>query len=324
MSRRWRAAVALVAALAVPACKGDRPAAPPPAQQPAAAPTQDAGVAPASGGAATGGAKAPPATRGPCTAEQVKVARAESKALFEQKAYRPAAERLATLLADCVLDNSRNADTTATLPNLDYYWVHSDLSFALHRAGDHVGCLATLAPLTTPRPPLSIYLYDLDQDKVGKAILHNEAQCRTAHEAGRADFAASPCPFKTDGQAAAALGDVCIVLGPPGGPADFEASLEAGRDISALCPSIAAFTRKASAEPVETLLEAEDGPLTDTSSCCNLTEIAMATRDGKRMIRVRGGGRDCFGGTAEIDLDAIYEWKADSLKMIEDASVVSH
>jgi hypothetical protein len=322
----WRGAVALAAALAAPACKGDKPeAAPAPAAQPAAPPpiAKDAGAPPP-----VVPAKPTPATRGPCTAAEIKTARAEARAMFDQKAFRASADRLEALMADCVLDDSTwNQDESAKLPNLDYYWIQSDLALALHRAGDHAGCLAITAPLTTPAPPLSIYLYDLEEEKVGKALLHNEELCRKAHEAGRSDFKAPPCPFKTDGQAAAALGEACLVLGASGDPVEFEKALdeEVGRDTSALCPTVSAFTRKGGAEPVETLLEARDGPLTDISDCCNITEIATAVRKGARMIRVRGGGRDCFGGTAETDLDALYEWKGDdTLEMVENASVASH
>jgi hypothetical protein len=263
--------------------------------------------------------------RGPCTAEQVKTARADSKALFDQKAYGPAADRLTELMQSCFLDN---ADDSGTQPNLDFYWVHSDLALAQHRAGDHAGCLATLAPLTTPRPPLSIYLYDLEEEKVGKALLHNEALCRDAHEATRKDFAAAPCPFKTDGQAAARLGDACLVLGPAGEYDAFQKALEEADedgpgDADGLCPPVSAFTQKPGAEPVETLLQPAEGPLTDTSSCCNLTEISTATRGGKRLVRVRGGGRDCFGGTADSDTDAIYEWTGDALELVDVTSVSS-
>ncbi|HUS63836.1 MAG TPA: hypothetical protein VMZ28_04795 [Kofleriaceae bacterium] len=318
----WRGVVVLAAALAAPACKGDdkKPAAAPPAPAPpVATPVKDAGAV-----ATPPATPAVPAgTHGPCTAEQVKTARAESKALFDQKAFQPAADRLAELLSSCSLDN---ADDSGTHPNLDFYWVHSDLALALHRAGDHAGCMGVLAPLTTPRPPLSIYLYDLEEEKVGKALLHNEELCRKAHEGTRKDFAAAPCPFKTDGQAAALLGDTCLVLGPAGDPGEFQQALDndVGRDESALCPSVSAFTQKPGAEPVETLLEPADGPLTDISNCCNLTEISTATRDGKRLVRIRGGGRDCFGGTADMDIDSIYEWTGDTLKLVDDTSVSSH
>ena len=323
MTSSWRGAVVLAAALA--ACKGDekKPAAeaPPQVTPPAAVPAKDAGALaqPAAKPAPPGG------VRGPCTPEQVKAARAESKALFDQKAYRPAADRLSELMTLCSLDN---ADESGTKPNLDFYWVHSDLAFALFKAGDAAGCLGVLAPLTTPRPPLSLYLYDLEEEKVGKAILHTEEQCRAAHESTRKDFAAAPCPFTTDGQSAALLGDACLVLGAAGEYDAFQKALEEGNtgpdDADGLCPSVSAFTKKPGAEPVETTLQPADGPLTDPSTCCNLTELSTATRDGKRLLRIKGGGRDCFGGTAEMDTDAIYEWTASTLKLVDDTSVSSH
>ena len=325
MSPGWRGVVVLAAALAAPACKGDekKPAAAPPAPAPpvTVAPAKDAGAA------VTPPTETPKPTgaRTACTPEQVKTARAESKALFDQKAYRPAADRLTELMAACSFDN---ADESGTHPNLDFYWLHSDLALALLKAGDAAGCMGVLAPLTTPRPPLSIYLYDLEEEKVGKALLHNEELCRKAHESTRKDFAAAPCPFKTDGQAAALLGDACLVLGPAGEYDAFQKALE-GDDIGpddadGLCPSVSAFTQKPGAEPLETLLTPADGPLLDPSNCCNLTELSTTTRNARRLLRIRGGGRDCFGGTADMDIDSIYEWTGTTLKLVDDTSVASH
>ena len=45
---------------------------------------------------------------------------------------------------------------------------------------------------------------------------------------------------------------------------------------------------------------------------------------GKTLIRVRGHGRDCSGGTADAASDAFYEWNGKALSSALDASVGFH
>ena len=58
--------------------------------------------------------------------------------------------------------------------------------------------------------------------------------------------------------------------------------------------------------------------------CCNLSSIAAGTVGGKMLVRVRGHGRDCNGGTADAASDAFYEWNGKALSSLLDASVGFH
>ncbi|MBC7973921.1 MAG: hypothetical protein H7138_02970 [Myxococcales bacterium] len=64
--------------------------------------------------------------------------------------------------------------------------------------------------------------------------------------------------------------------------------------------------------------------ISDSSICCNLTSIAAGTRDGKHLVRVRGDGRDCNGGTADATTDLYYEWKGTSLTTVLDRLTSTH
>ena len=80
---------------------------------------------------------------------------------------------------------------------LDFYWIHSDLSFALYRAGRFRDCLETLSQLTYPGPPDGLSANGLDDHPVAKAIAYNEGLCEAALMKRYDKLADKPCPHRT-------------------------------------------------------------------------------------------------------------------------------
>ena len=67
-----------------------------------------------------------------------------------------------------------------------------------------------------------------------------------------------------------------------------------------------------------------EGSLRDVSSCCLIDALSAGVVDGKPVVRLRGQGRDCFGGRAEFIADEVYEWRGTKLVLVSNASRAIH
>lgn len=213
---------------------------------------------------------------------------------------------------------------------VDRGWVASDLAVDYEKAGQFVECQKLLGPLTYPRSAVQ----QSGDDKLIRAISHNLDRCSKGLDAryaavktggctlplGRAiATAAAPAALVPKGASAAC---VALVRGKPaakGADDDPES-----RDVA--CPRVVLASKGAKADLDYQDLSGSDpgGALGDDSVCCNLTSIAAGTVGGKTLVRVRGHGRDCSGGTADSASDAFYEWNGKGLAPAFAASVGYH
>jgi hypothetical protein len=209
-------------------------------------------------------------------------------------------------------------------------WVASDLAADYEATGQFIECQKLLGPLTYPRSAVQ----QSGDDKLIRAIAHNLDRCSKGLEARYATVkpggctlplsraiatAAAPAALVPRGASAAC---VVLVRGKPaakGSDDDPEA-----RDV--VCPRVVLAWKggKPGLEYQDLSGSDPGGALGDDSVCCNLTSIAAGAVGGKTLVRVRGHGRDCSGGTADSASDAFYEWNGKGLSPAFDASVGYH
>lgn len=219
--------------------------------------------------------------------------------------------------------------------NLDFYWIHSDLSYAHYKAGQYPACLSTLSELTYPGPPDGLAANDLENQPVGKAIAYNERLCETALIKPYARLTDRPCPDikRTDAKDRSSIA-LPAELSQDGrwrclrfdGGASYEErkqALDSGKepDAKKLCPSLVATGEHGKKVAV---LEIREGTLTSPSNCCLVDSISAGVVDGKPIVRLRGQGRDCFGGRAYYISDEIFELRGNRLVPVLDASRSAH
>jgi hypothetical protein len=213
---------------------------------------------------------------------------------------------------------------------VDRGWLASDLAVDYEKTGQLVECQRLLGPLAYPRSAVQqsgddklIHAIDYNLDRCGKALDAKYAPVKPGGctlPLGRAiASAAAPAALVPRGAAAAC---VALVHGKPApkGPDDDPDA----RDV--VCPRVALAWKGAKAGLELQDLSGSDpgGALGDDSVCCNLSSIAAGTVGGKALIRVRGHGRDCSGGTADTASDVFYEWNGKALSATLDASVGFH
>ncbi len=236
------------------------------------------------------------------------------------KDYAKAIALLEPFLRDC-------ADDTDPI---DRGWVASDLAVDYEKNGQFVECQRLLGPLSSPRSAV----HEAGDDKLIRAIEHNLDRCSKGLDARYAAVktggctlplsraiatAAAPAALVPKGASAAC---VVLVKGKPaakGSDDDPES-----RDV--VCPRVVLAWKGAKAGLDYQDLSGSDpgGALGDDSVCCNLTSIAAGTVGSKTLVRLRGHGRDCNGGTADSASDAFYEWNGKGLSPAFDASVGYH
>lgn len=209
-------------------------------------------------------------------------------------------------------------------------WVASDLAVHYEKTGQFIECQRLLGPLSHPRSAVG----QSGDDKLIRAIEHNLDRCSKGLDAkfaavktagctlslGRAIATAAAPPALVPRGASAA----CVVL-VHGKPAARSADDDPeSRDVA--CPRVVLAWKGGKPGLDYQDLSGSDvgGALSDDSVCCNLTSIAAGTVGGKTLVRVRGHGRDCNGGTADSASDAFYEWNGKGLSPAFDASVGFH
>lgn len=213
---------------------------------------------------------------------------------------------------------------------VDRGWLASDLSVDYEKNGQLVECQRLLGPLSEPRAAVQ----RSGDDKLIHAIQYNLDHCSKALDAryaavkpggctlslGRAiASAAAPPALVPKGAAAACVALVHGKAAPKSPDDDPEA-----RDV--VCPRVVLAWKgaKPSLELQDLTGSDPGGALADESVCCNLSTIAAGTVSGKTLVRVRGHGRDCNGGTADADTDMFYEWNGKALAPGINASVSYH
>jgi hypothetical protein len=211
----------------------------------------------------------------------------------------------------------------------DRAWLASDLAVSYDRNGQYVECQRILAPLSHPSSGLA----ESGSDKLVKAIEHNLDHCSKALDAKYAAIKPGGCTLTIDKAIATAAAPPAVV--PKGATAACVALVRGKRPPKAagddpdsqdvVCPVVALIWKGAKpALERQELTASGTGALGEDSVCCNLSSIAAGTLDGKTLVRVRGQGRDCNGGTADSAADTFYDWTGASLRSALDASVGFH
>jgi hypothetical protein len=209
-------------------------------------------------------------------------------------------------------------------------WVASDLAVDYEKTGQFIECQRLLGPLSAPRSAVG----QSGDDKLIRAIEHNLDRCSKGLDAKYAAVKAGGCTLSLGRAIATAAAPAalvprgasaaCVVL-VHGKPAAKGADDDPdSRDV--VCPRIVLAWKGAKPGLDYQDLSGSDagGALSDDSVCCNLKSIAAGTVGSKTLVRVRGHGRDCNGGTADSASDAFYEWNGKGLGPAFDASVGYH
>jgi hypothetical protein len=249
-----------------------------------------------------------------CDAAEIRAARRDAE--LRTKEHDPAGARdlLVALQKRCIVSKG-----THEAPNLEALWYYSDRSWDAKLAGDPVECLRLLALVSDPHDGL---LDGAAVASVAEAIEHNQQACAKAHEDARKEFEARPCPFEA-GDGAIAAGAACVAIEGGADHSAFMKALERGKQgaASRLCPRLVRITRAGRQR-----LRSSGGPLADTSSCCGVDTMTVASTGGKVRVRVTSSlpSRECFGGTLTTQIDAIYEVRGDEARVTDDDSLLLH
>lgn len=262
----------------------------------------------------------------------------KARGLAEQRMkagdYLAAVEILRPLRDKCAIYSYKDGSGERQA-DLDFFWIHSDLSFALYRAGRFGECLSVLAPLTYPGPPDGLSANGLDDQPVATAITYNERLCEAALTKRYDKLADKPCPhiarLSTEDRTSIALPEQvaqgnrfrCLQIDSGASHDERRQALASEQELDAkkLCPKVVA-TGLGGKERV--VLEVSEGTLRSPSNCCLLDSLSAGMVDGKPVVRLRGQGRDCFGGRAYFIADESYEWRGTKLVLVSSASRIAH
>ncbi len=91
-----------------------------------------------------------------------------------------------------------------------------------------------------------------------------------------------------------------------------------------LCARLIVLTKKKGARATTRALSLSD--TAESSICCGFDTVALGGEDGKQLVRVtsKWPSRDCYGGTATVSLDHLYELQGDKLVLVESGNVELH
>ena len=262
-----------------------------------------------------------------CSKAATRKVRADADKAVRAKDYPGAIALLEPFLRDCSGGQGQGQGQGQGMT--DRAWLASDLAVAYEKNGQYVECERVLAPLSHPKSGLQ----ESASDKLVKAIDHNLDRCSKALDARYAALKAGGCTLTIDHAIATAAAPAALV--PKGATAACVALVRGkaspkapdddpeSRDV--VCPAVALIWKGAKpALERQELASGGSGPLGDDSVCCNLSSIAAGTMAGKTLVRLRGQGRDCSGGTADTASDVFYEWNGTTLSSTLDASVGFH
>lgn len=269
-----------------------------------------------------------------CPHTEIVKARGLAEQRMKAREYTAAVEILRPLRDKCAIFSYRDGSGERQ-PDLDFYWIHSDLSFALYRAGLFRECLSVLAPLTYPGPPDGLSSNGLDEHPVAKAISYNEGLCEAALTKPYDKLADKPCPhvarLSAEDRSSIALPEQlaqggrfrCLQIDGGAGHDERRQALASEKELDAkkLCPQLVATGM---AGKGRVTLAVSEGTLRAPSDCCLIDSLSAGVVDGKPVVRLRGQGRDCFGGRAYFIADEIYEWRGTKLVLLSSASRIAH
>lgn len=209
------------------------------------------------------------------------------------------------------LEKTRQRQDACHPETLDanWYWLRSDLSLAYLKAGREQDCLTLLGRLiNNPASALDIQQNLENEETLQHALETNQRRCEAAHEKHLSAYEAKPCPQTIDGALAsvASAVDRCLVLRP---------ATEAGS-----CPRLEEWQHGKLLRQLSPSTEDTDSPLADTSRCCSIQTLRVATENDQYRLRLLGEGRDCFGGTAYDLIDSLYLQQGNELMPTQDFS----
>lgn len=238
-----------------------------------------------------------------CDAKVVARVRREAEKKVRAGAFADA-EKLLRPLVDACFDSTKDVGGEQQ-PRREFYWLRSDLSFVLYKLGRYGECLNLLAPLTYPGPPDGLSGNGLDDDPVAKAIAYNEKMCETTATRPYEKLSDKRCDSQQSADDHAA-----ISLPPELSENGRYRCLRLESKTNKSCPRLYADGGKQ-----RTSLVVKEGALTSSGQCCNIDGLAAGIVGGKRIVRVRGAGRACEGGTAQTIIDDIYSWTGNQLTL---------
>lgn len=209
-------------------------------------------------------------------------------------------------------------------------WLVSDLALVAHKLGDDARCLAVLKE-APPTPADSV---------IARALRFNAGLCGApcagdddvACDAGKrglarrraevSDVFRSPaCPIWPS--------SLAVTARPPNG-GDVTECVQLVPAVVGRCPRLAVIDKTASGRIKRREVEFTDGRIAAPEDCCNFTALTVKSGDPaatpgsqSSLLRVRGTGHDCAGGTAVGDFDEEFLWNGTTLTLEHDDNVVA-
>jgi hypothetical protein len=245
-----------------------------------------------------------------CSKAAMRKARNAADKAMRAKDYKTAIAALAPLQAAC--DDTRDIVESAYLAG--------DLAVAYEKDGQPLECEKLMAPWSHPTSGLQ----DAGNDKLVAAIEYNLEHCAKDLDAQYAAVKRDACALTIDGAVAAAA--LPPALAPKGATAACIALVPGAKgnagDDDVACPEVAVVSKGKGAKLTRRALGGDTG--LEPSFCCNLSSIAVGAMGGKTLVRMKGEGRECSGGTGDEASDYIFEWKGGALAIVVDASVTYH
>ena len=235
-----------------------------------------------------------------CSKAALRKARAAADKSMRAKDYKAAIATLLPVSQACGGDADK----------IEQAWLDGDLAVAYEKDGQPLECEKLMAPWSHP----SSGLQDGGNDKLAAAIDYNLDHCAKDFDAQYTALKADACALTIAGASASVAAP--LALAPKGATAACVALVPGDT-----CPDVALYWKKGAKVSHSVI---DNDATHDPSFCCNLSAIAIGSLNGKTLVRVKGGGRECSGATADVDNDFILEWKGKTLDTVLDASIGFH
>ncbi len=239
-----------------------------------------------------------------CTLDEVKKSRAKANALIKAQDY-----------VGAVLEFKQSAcwyanEEVETEESKQQAWYISDLTYALYKAGFGKECYSIASRHSSPYSG-NVSAMRGAEDKVVKALAHNEGLCRKLAMKPFEGFSHVTCSFgKQSG--------VPLNLLPNGVEEVCVADL--GGDLVD-----DAFTHKGLELAIVKNGTKTSKKVTVASADCNLEKISFKNEGNKLLMQLAGAGRDCDEGTASYEYRTVVELDLTSGKTIaKDELIVAH
>jgi hypothetical protein len=272
-------------------------------------PVADAGVVDVAAAAVDASVvDAGPRTRISCTAKTIATARKQADGHVKAGRFD---EAIALLHGDdCYLEPEQEAELQEQIA-----WRLSDLSLAYYKAGRYEDCYSVTGRELSPYAGNIAFFMD---GPIIKALEYNQKLCAAAIEKARGAFVQA-------GKCKAGY-SVPVALLADGVTSECVQQGEQSKDSDDLvvCGKVTVVTTFASGKTVRTLMNVDDGNLTDSSVCCNVEWVGFARADSDWKMLVKTEGRDCNGGTASSEEQIVYKRAGDKLEQIHAVGAAFH